>query len=92
MSPGVCGSSLVCQCLCCFLLESLDPRYLDDKTRPSASVHQLLVLVLHFLSTVIPKLNTPIINRSPMHPPYFLPIGGGHKVLVDTQTNHTAKR
>jgi len=39
----------------------------------------------------MPKVNTPIMNRSPMHPPYFLPIGGGHKVTVDPQTNHIAK-
>jgi hypothetical protein len=53
---------------------------------------QLLpVLVPHFLSTVMPNLNTPRMNHSPMRPPYFLPIGGGHKVPVDPQTNHTAK-
>jgi hypothetical protein len=53
---------------------------------------QLLpVIVPHVLSTVMPNLNTPRMNHSPMQPPYFLPIGGGRKVPVDPQANHTAK-
>jgi hypothetical protein len=49
------------------------------------------ILVLHFLSTVIAQAqNThhePFANNATR--PIF---GGGQKVPVDTQTNHTAKR